>query len=225
LCRPAGLAHGLDRARFRRNDLSQGGSPQAQDYGWLQGGPVPGPGLALVEAMTHVLLDACNPRLTDSQELPFSHHSHQPLAAALAPAARPSHQDVLPARLGTLAAALALAPAARPSHYDVLPARLGTRQGASCPTCSAAHILLGDPRPAREQQAEPRALTFLRFVMAVWLAPAPLLPSLLLPLLLFNSLFKSYSLMKYHGRTLAVFTHEFFKISLEVPWLEPVPVG
>jgi hypothetical protein len=54
-----------------------------------RGGKVPGPGLALFEARTHVLLDACDPRPTNGQELLFLHRSRLALAAAaaLAPAA------------------------------------------------------------------------------------------------------------------------------------------
>ncbi|KAI0285594.1 hypothetical protein BC826DRAFT_1109259 [Russula brevipes] len=56
-------------------------------------------------------------------------HSHPPLhqhPPSHAPAARPSHRHVLPARLGTFAAAFALTPTACPSHQDDLSARLAT---------------------------------------------------------------------------------------------------
>jgi hypothetical protein len=152
-------------------------------------GKVPGPGLALVKARTHVLLDACNPRPTNGQE-PFLHrshltlaaaphsHSHPPrapptttfsspasaLAAALAPTARPSHHHVLPARLSThiAALALALAPATHPSHHDAprLPRHPTVRCGTRAVPLTVQHDLLGDPRPVREQRAEPRVLMF-----------------------------------------------------------------
>jgi hypothetical protein len=71
-------------------------------------------------------------------------HPRAFLTLALAPAARSSFHDGLPACLGTFAAALALAlaPATRPFYPDILPARLGTRLGAlrhpRCPSRGAA---------------------------------------------------------------------------------------
>jgi hypothetical protein len=100
LCRPVGLAHGLDRARLRRLSHLAFGSESCPNAGAFQ---------TQVRRTGGVVSVVLAPAL------------------ALALAARLSHHHVLPARLRTLAAALALTPAARPSDQDVLPARLGTR--------------------------------------------------------------------------------------------------
>jgi hypothetical protein len=121
-------------------------------------GKVPGPGHAFVEARTHVL-DACDTRPANGQELPFSHcfisnacsciHTRRgPLPPGRSPArlwhtrrrtrtaACLSHHDGLPRRL----------PPATPSHHDALPPR---RPPTTTPSHHDALSPRRPPRPPR----------------------------------------------------------------------------
>jgi hypothetical protein len=183
LCRPVGLAHGLNRAQLRR--LSQfalefGIAPQtagvfqacvSKNGRGRERGKVSGPGLALVEARTHVLLDLCDPppcpfRITHSPPAPA-------FALALAPAARASHNDVLHPRTVAHHSHSHLPRA--PPTTTTSPARLGTRQGALWHPLSLA----GAARPtlresvagARTASLASRALIFVFQRPCAWPLP------------------------------------------------------